>query len=160
MRTDLEYRECKNDYLKYWRVVRHWALVQYELYPADLDMILYLYSEKYFKTADFRGYANIMSWDKKRWRRLLNNGWVQEFRPRSGNKGAIYQLSPKAKTCVATIYRKLNGEEFAETRKRNKFMNSRKKLRFTDKMYRDYMLKINEEIRALQQRRAQESQND
>ena len=41
------------DYLKYWRVVRYFIKAKYNLSQADLDIILFLYSEKYFSKDDF-----------------------------------------------------------------------------------------------------------
>ena len=38
----------QDDYMKYWRVIRQFAKVKYELTQSDLDMMFFLYSEKYF----------------------------------------------------------------------------------------------------------------
>ena len=44
-----------DDYLKYWKVIRQYVKVKYELTQSDLDMLLFLYSEKYFDRAKFIG---------------------------------------------------------------------------------------------------------
>ena len=41
------------DYLKYWRVVRYFIKAKYGLSQADLDILLFLYSEKYFSKDKF-----------------------------------------------------------------------------------------------------------
>ena len=44
----------QNDYLKYWRVVRYFIKIKYGISTGELDMLLFLYSEKYFgKANDF-----------------------------------------------------------------------------------------------------------
>ena len=42
-----------HDYLKYWRVVKYFAKRKYQVSSADLDMLLFLYSEKYFNKTTF-----------------------------------------------------------------------------------------------------------
>ena len=37
------------DYLKYWRVVRYYIRAKYKISTADLDILLFLYSEEYLK---------------------------------------------------------------------------------------------------------------
>ena len=43
-----------HDYLKYWRVVKYFAKRKYQVSSADLDMLLFLYSEKYFNKTTFK----------------------------------------------------------------------------------------------------------
>ena len=38
----------QEDYLKYWRVIRQFTKIKYGLTQSDLDMLFFLYSEKYF----------------------------------------------------------------------------------------------------------------
>ena len=45
-----------DDYLKYWRVIRQFVKIKYELTQADLDVLLFLYSEKYFDKNKFEEY--------------------------------------------------------------------------------------------------------
>ena len=41
------------DYLKYWRVVRYFVKRKYGLSQSELEMLLFLRSEKYFSKDDF-----------------------------------------------------------------------------------------------------------
>jgi hypothetical protein len=41
-------KKIGNDYLKYWRVIRYYIKNKYGLTQADLDILLFLYSEQYF----------------------------------------------------------------------------------------------------------------
>ena len=52
------------DYLKYWRVIRHYAKRKYGVTTPELEMLLFLRSEKYFSKDDFDEYNELMSWDK------------------------------------------------------------------------------------------------
>ena len=77
------------DYLKYWRVIRQYAKVKYQLNQADLDMLLFLYSEKYFDTSKFTEFNELLSWDKSRFGSLKRRGWIEVFRKRMGTRRAI-----------------------------------------------------------------------
>ncbi len=100
-----------NDYLKFWRVIRYYMKAKHGLSQADLDIILFLYSEGYFGRETFDGFAELVSWEVGRFIRLQRAGWITYFRKRRGKSRALYQLSDKANRVVLDIYRKLNGEE-------------------------------------------------
>ena len=95
------------DYLKYWKVIRYYAKSKYGLTTADLDMIMFLKSEKYFSKDDFDEFNELLSWDKNRFESLRERDWIEVFRKRSGKKKAIYQLSYKAVRVIGSIYKKL-----------------------------------------------------
>ena len=48
----------QNDYLKYWRVVRYIIKIKYGISTGELDMLLFLYSEKYFGKEKFKEFQN------------------------------------------------------------------------------------------------------
>ena len=50
----------KNDYLKYWRVIKYFTQVKYKLKADDLDMLLFLYSEKYFGKQKFNEFNELL----------------------------------------------------------------------------------------------------
>jgi hypothetical protein len=137
----------KHDGLKYWRVIRRWAMLQYKISMPDLEMILFLYSEKRFGRADFDEYNQIFSWDDKRFQSMVTNGRIVKFRNQRGNKKALYQLSRNSTGMCKSIYQKLNGEEtFSEHRTRI-FQDG---AGYSDRQYRKIMIKINKEIRKMQ----------
>ena len=78
------------DYLKYWRVIRYFIKSKYGLSQADLDILLFLRSEKYFDKNDFDEFNELVSWDKNRFENLREQGWIESFRKRKGNRRAIY----------------------------------------------------------------------
>ena len=91
----------QDDYLKYWKVIRQFTKIKYEVSQADLDMLMFLYSEKYFDKYKFEEYEKIFSWDRLRFDSLKRRGWIELFR--SGEKKRslkrtkpIYQLTNKA----------------------------------------------------------------
>jgi len=57
-----QYREREYNFLKYWRVVRHYIRKKYSITAAEHDMLLYLYDMPYFKKTDFNYYGKSMSW--------------------------------------------------------------------------------------------------
>ena len=60
-----------NDYLKYWRVIKYYYLRKHDMKAADLDMLLFLKSEKYFTKKKFDEFNQLVSWNKKRFTYLL-----------------------------------------------------------------------------------------
>ncbi len=135
----------KSDYLKYWRVIAQYTKVRYNIGQADLDMMLFLYSEQYFTIRKFKEFAQLVSWDRGRFGRLVKEGWIENFRP--GNKGqrALYCLSLKAKRMIQSLYKKLNGEEIPETACNNPMF--KKNVRYNDKVYRNMIKTMNASIR-------------
>ena len=59
-----------NDYLKYWRVIRQYIKIKYNLTQSDLDILLFLKSESYFSKDKFEEFNEILSWDKQRFEKL------------------------------------------------------------------------------------------
>ena len=51
----------REDYLKYWRVLRYFVKAKYKITNTDLDMILFLYSEKYFNKTKFNEFDKILT---------------------------------------------------------------------------------------------------
>ena len=86
----------KNNYLKYWRVIRYWVKSKYGLSTPDLEMLLFLYSEERFHKTKFKEFEELMSWDVNRFDRLLRDGWIQVWRKRSGKEATLYEVSYKS----------------------------------------------------------------
>ena len=133
------------DYLKYWRVVRYFIKAKYNLSQADLDIILFLYSEKYFSKDKFAEFDKLISWNVNRFDNLLRDGWIEVFRKYDGKKKGVYQLSYKAKRVVSSIYKKLSGEEIPTSLSSNPLFA--KNVSYSDKVYRNMIKEMNEFIR-------------
>jgi len=135
----------KNDYLKYWKVIRYFFKAKYGLAPADLDMILFLNSEMYFSKEKFKEFNNLLSWDEARFKRLLANGWIEVFRRSRKRHKTLYSLSYKTKRVVDSIYKKLNGEEIPTSKLGNPMFE--KKVSYSDKVYRNMIIEMNKFIK-------------
>jgi hypothetical protein len=138
-------RVPKHDYLKYWKVIRHFIKSKYGLTQADLDILLFLRTEDYFSKDKFVEFNKMLSWDERRFGRLLKDGWIEVFRKRKGKRKGLYTLSFKAKHVVASIYRKLNGEEIPTSSEHNPIFL--KNVSYSDARYRDAIIAMNESIR-------------
>lgn len=138
-------KSIPKDYLKYWRVIRHFIKVKYGLTQSDLDVILFLYSEGYFSKEKFDEFDALISWDAERFGTLLKDGWIVVFRRRMGNRKALYELSYKALRVVDSIYKKLNGEEIPEGPSNNPMFL--KNVSYTDKVYRNFIIEMNKTIK-------------
>jgi|TARA_R110000851_G_scaffold3319_3_gene13477 hypothetical protein len=133
--------------MKYWRVIRYWVKAKYKIGTPDIDMLLFLYSEDIFNKTKFNEFEELMSWDVNRFDQLLKNGWVHVWRKKRGKETTLYELTYKAKRLVNLIYRKLNGEEIGEDHRTNPLF--RKDASFMDKVYRQSIIKLNEERKEL-----------
>ena len=131
----------KSDYLKYWRVVRQFIKVKHKLSQSDLDILLFLKSEEYFSKDKFKEFDDLISWDKHRFERLRQEGWIEVFRKRMGNRKALYQLSQKAKRVTTSIYKYLNGKEIPTSNDGNPMFL--RNVSYTDKVYRNFIIKMN-----------------
>ncbi len=142
-----------HDYLKYWRVIKYFTQVKYKLKAGDLDMLLFLYSEKYFGKQKFNDFNELLPWDVKRFDKLLRDGWISVFRKREGNKKTLYEISYKGKRMISSIYKKLNGEEIPMSESGNPMFATN--VSYTDKVYRNMIKRMNKEIREQRQHHSQ-----
>lgn len=101
----------KEDYLKYYRIVRYWACKYYNISFPNLEIILFLHSEGLFTENYFEDYAKICGFTQGRFDDLRKDGWVVIFKRPTKFEVSTYELSKKARNMVFTIYRKLNGLE-------------------------------------------------
>ena len=138
------------NYLKYWRVVRYFINAKYGVSQPDLEMLIFLYDEHYFTRAKFKEFDKVFSWDKERFDRLVRNGWVEKVSVESKSRLGVYNLTYKGKRVVNYAYSLLEGKEFPTTADNNPVF--RRDCSFTDKMYKQVMMQINE---AQRQHRAQ-----
>ena len=142
-----------HDYLKYWRVIKYFTQIKYKLKAADLDMLLFLYSEKYFGKQKFNEFNELLPWDVKRFDKLLRDGWISVFRKRQGNKKTLYEISYKGKRMISSVYKKLNGEEIPMSESANPMFA--KNVSYSDKVYRNMIIRMNKYIREQRQHHSQ-----
>lgn len=131
----------KSDYLKYWRVVRQFIKVKHGLSQSDLDILLFLKSEEYFSKDKFKEFDDLISWERNRFERLRQEGWIEVFRKRMGKRKALYQLSQKSKRVTTSIYKYLNGKEIPTSNDGNPMFL--RNVSYTDKVYRNFIIKMN-----------------
>lgn len=139
-----------HNYLKYWKVVKQFVKTKYDISTADLEMLLFLRSEKYFSKGDFDEFNELFHWEKNRFERLKQEGWIDVFRKKTGNRRVLYQLSYKAQRMLTSVYKKLEGEEIPESKSSNpQFLAD---VSYTNKVHRNYIKKLNQSIRQQQHR--------
>lgn len=132
-----------NDYLKYWRVIRYFIKAKYGLNQSDLDVLLFLYSEKYFNKDKFEEFDALLSWDKERFNRLLRDDWISRFRPYNPKtkQKALYEISYKGKRVIGSMYKKLNGEEIPMSQSNNTLFA--KNVSYSDRKYQEFIKEMN-----------------
>ena len=130
------------DYLKYYRVIRHYFCAKYKITYPDLELLFFLYSEQYFSGADFDEYNELFSWQKGKLYRLIDDGWISVFRKKDGFKKTVYCVSHKGKVMMSSFYKKLSGEEISEEERNNPLF--KRNVKYTDKVYRNMIKKMNQ----------------
>jgi len=130
---------------KYYRLVRKWACKTYGLTDAELELLIMLDCINRFTRKEFMDGEYLMSWDKTRWDRLRNEGWIEPWRHRNRTtiKYTIYKTSFKCSQLISRIYRILLGEEDVPTSERSVFYKNKT---YTDKVFNkavDDMIKDN-----------------
>ena len=134
-----------NDYLKYWRVIRYFVKAKYNLSTAELDMLLFLYSEEVFSKDKFEEFDNLLGWNVNRFDNLKRDGWIEVFRKRVGKRKALYQLSYKCQRVINLIYKRLTGEEIPTSAVNNPMFA--RDVKYSDKVYRNMILEMNKLIK-------------
>lgn len=151
VRINYDRKQPTHDYLKYFRVVRYWAKRTHEVGLADLEMLMFLYSERLFTRTKFNEYEEIMSWDRERFESLRRRDFISVWRKAKGSESALYEVSYKGKRLVLSVYKKLAGEEvISESPGRNPIF--KKDSPYTDKVYRRAIKIMNKNTRERLQR--------
>ena len=119
---------------KHYRLVRKWACKTYRLKDADLELLIYFDCIGRFTRNDYINGVYTMSWDKARWERLRNEGWIDVWRHRNRTtiKYSIFQTSFKCKRMITRIYNILLGYEDIPTSEQNVFYKNKT---YTDKVF-------------------------
>ena len=120
--------------LKYYRLIRKWACKTYNLKDADLELLIYLDCKGRFTRNEFIDGSYTMSWDKNRWERLRQEGWIETWRHRNRTtiKYSIYKTSFKCSQLISRIYRIMLAQEDLPTSERSVFYSNKS---YTDKVY-------------------------
>ena len=141
----IERGEIKVDFLKNYRLVSRWATKNNNLNVADLELLFYLDPIQYFTIDDFKTGTLFYSWDKERFYRLQQDGWIDKTHFGRGRRGDHnkYKVSQKGKLLINRIYRILIGEEdLPSSAKRNSIM---KRKTYIDKVYSQAIKKFNKQ---------------
>ena len=100
----------KDDYLKYWRVIRYYTQRKYNLTAAELDMLLFLRSEKYFTKKKFAEFNQLLSWNTERFYKLMNEGWIEVFSRKKEKFETIYKITNRSQKMMTIMYRQLDSD--------------------------------------------------
>lgn len=103
--------EKEFDFLKFYRVVIYWAVKQYKITKSDLELFFFLYNERPFTKAQFDDACYVMTWDRHRFERYIEKGYIVEYAKRGelgrSNSLPIYRLSFSMKRKIKAIYDRL-----------------------------------------------------
>ena len=112
---------------KHYRLVRKWACKTYGLKDADLELLIYFDCIGRFTRNDYINGVYTMSWDKARWERLRNEGWIDVWRHRNRTtiKYSVFKTSFKCNILINRIYKILLGEEDIPMTSSNIYYNNK-----------------------------------
>lgn len=134
-------RAKKHDFLKYWRPVKYYIKRKYNLSQAELEMILYLYDADVFTKEEFNEFASMLTWDKSRFRAMMDRGLIRKWRDGQRKVAHLYELTQQAKLICNQTYKKLLQEEhISEDPYQNEMMKGDS---YSDKVYRNIIKKMN-----------------
>lgn len=135
-------RPREHNFLKYWRVVKYYIKTKYEISEPEIEMLLFLYDESVFSKKSFNQFSKTMSWDKNRFKKMMDDGYIKIWRDRrETQRSSLYELTIKSKRICNHLYKKLMQEEvISEDPYRNEIFKGRS---YMDKIYKDVIKKMN-----------------
>lgn len=149
-------RKRNFDFLKYWSLVRHWAIVQYGMTQEEIDTVMYLYSEPYFSRDQYNEFADVLMGKKNSLTDFINRGFIVEIDlvdKTNGEKVSsrqIYKLSFKMNSMISAIYdRVLLKTQISESNKITKVFQVFKTT-IKDRKVAKLIVKMNETAKAIQ----------
>jgi hypothetical protein len=149
-------RKRNFDFLKYWSLVRHWAIVQYGITQEEIDTLMYLYSEPYFSRDQYNEFADVLMGKKNSLTDFINRGYIVEIDlvdKTNGEKVSskqIYKLSFKMNSIMSAIYdRVLLKTQISESNKITKVFQVFKTT-IKDRKVAKLIVKMNETAKSIQ----------
>jgi hypothetical protein len=103
-------------------------------------MMLFLYNEPYFTKDKFAEFNSLFAWDKDRFNRLNQEGWIEGTKTFRVGRRLKYSLSYKASRMVDEIYRLIEGKEIPITEGANPMF--KRNVSYSDKVYRNFIMNI------------------
>jgi hypothetical protein len=140
------------DYLKYYKIVIYWASKQYGISKNDLEFLFFLYNERPFTRAQFEDFCYIMVWDKNRFNKYIDNGYIEEYAKRGelgrSNSLPIHKLTYNMRRKIRAIYDRLNLNVLtSESSKHTKIFQ--KKSGYNNKRFAKAVTDMNERARSI-----------
>lgn len=106
--------------LQYYGLVTRYIIKNTDLKRADLELLMYLNGLDYFTQVQFKMGGLLYSWDRRRFRRLQDSGWINRLDTRHTDGGYKYTISQKARLTLTRIEKLLAGEETLPEKPRSK----------------------------------------
>lgn len=97
----------QRDYLKYYRIVRYYTKIHYNITGNELDLILYLFSERHFKRETIVRYGGVLDY-RENLKSLLEKGLISLYAKRQ-NGDHWYSTTIKSDTIVNFVYNVCSG---------------------------------------------------
>lgn len=107
----LLFNEKEFDFLKFYAIVKRWAMYIYELTYDEMELLMYFYSEQTFTKREFNLFTRHIVHQKKNINNFIEKGLVEELE--NYNKDVkidlnkIYKLTFRAQRIIASIYKKM-----------------------------------------------------
>ena len=128
-------------------MVRKFLAKQQDLPEADLEVLIEL-DDEYFTKDRFRQATLTTSWNRDRFDHLIENGWIEEWRPYmpGTRQAALYKPTGKSHRLITRIYKILNGkEDLPMSDRRNPLEKNPDTLRYSEKLLRNAVRLLNKD---------------
>ena len=131
--------------LKNYRVVRKFLAKQQGLTEFELECLITL-DDEYFNRKRFKEITLTGAWDKKRFKKLKENGWVETWRKRNNYHAELFKPTGKSHRLVRRIYKILAGEEDLPMSGRRNILERKltENLSYSEKLLRNAVRVLNE----------------
>lgn len=137
----------KSDYLKYYRVILRYAMIKYSLTEEQLDILMYMHSDKYCTHAELAMFLGVQKTMSASIEDLLERGFIDLHRKTPttksrSKKNRVYRTNRKGSALCISFYKKLEGQDIPVVPTLNPIF--RKSVNKREKVYQDMILKMNQ----------------
>ena len=134
----------QENYIDRFEVFEYWGMI-------DTDMLI---DQEVDIPNELKEFDELLPWRERRFDELLRDGWIEVFsKKKNHTHKTIYKLSLRSQRMMTNMYNQLSGEELSEEPYVNPIF--KKKVKYTDKVYRNMIKKMNK-ITRQRQRPSQE----
>jgi predicted dehydrogenase len=138
-----EQNKYSRDYLKWYRVINYYVRKAYDISAHELDLLLFLFSERFFQKSTFDDFSRIVDYGVDL-DNMIAKGFVEVYARRQ-NRKHWYQLTTKGSAIIRYVYDAIEGKPIGITPTTKK-MRAKKSTQ-AEKNYINLIEKMNKQMK-------------